>query len=213
MPRKKIEISHEFPYHITARTNNKDWFHIPISDVWLIFSFCLKKAVDKFNLNIHAFVLMNNHYHLIATTSDKYELPKVMEWFQRSVSRQVNYRAKRINHLFGGPYSASVIKTEAYYYHALRYLYRNPIEAGLTNSIQSYKYSSLKKCNFKVSRPSSGIDMLVNYELEAFFDFINNDYSEEVQEFISWRISKKEFVFPKRISQSLKKKLSVEIDT
>ena len=101
MPRRILEITSEFPYHIVARTNNKEWFHIPMRDVWSIFNEVLLLVSNKYSFKVHAFVLMSNHYHLMASTSVGHDLPKVMQIFQREVSRRINLQANRKNHLFG----------------------------------------------------------------------------------------------------------------
>jgi putative transposase len=52
MPRKKLIYTDQFPYHVTARSNNKEWFYLPISEVWNIFTSKLCEASLKFKFQI-----------------------------------------------------------------------------------------------------------------------------------------------------------------
>ena len=70
MGRKNLIRQNEFPYHVTIRTCNKNWFLIPMYQMWDICYDCLKLSLEKIPVNIHSFVLMNNHYHLLLTTPD-----------------------------------------------------------------------------------------------------------------------------------------------
>lgn len=210
MPRKKLTITHEFPYHIYARSNNKEWFYLPMDECWDIFSGLLQQAVVKFKFNVHAFLLMNNHYHMIATTHEDYPLPKVMEWYQRSVNRMINNKAGRINHLFGGPYRATLLSTELDYYHAYKYLYRNPMQANICRKSEDYKYSTLKNKTFPLVYPITGIDNLLPRELKLIINEINKPYSEEAESALEKAINKVDFKFSSRMEKKLKVEL---IDT
>lgn len=144
MSRKKLIHSSEFPYHIVARTNNKEEFPLELSDMWEIYSYALRSASVQFNFQVHAFVLMNNHYHLVASTHKDHKLGKVMHAFQLCVSKIVNERTGRINHLFGSRYKACLIEEHHYYANVIKYVFRNPVTAGIGHDVRDYRYSSLR---------------------------------------------------------------------
>src|SRR5690606_22174225 len=131
MPRKPLLYIHEYPYHVTARSNNKEWFYIAKSLLWEIFISELNSHKEKFGIRIHAFVLMDNHYHLLLSTRGEFYLGEVMQSLQRSIARKINSEAQRINHVFGGAYKGCLINNPIYYAHVVKYIYRNPIKAGL----------------------------------------------------------------------------------
>ncbi|MNJ91215.1 Transposase IS200 like protein [compost metagenome] len=143
MPRKPLIYTHEHPYHILARSNNKEWFYLPTSDCWMIFSEGLNLIAEKFGFSTHLFVLMNNHYHLIGTCSERHDLGEVMSWLQKAVSRKINHKTGRINHIFGGPYRACLIKDPHHYANVFKYVARNPVEAKMSDCVSSYPYSTL----------------------------------------------------------------------
>ena len=157
MPRKKLIYTHLYPYHVMARSNNKEFFYIEKELLWKIFIYVLNQLVIKYKIQIHAFVLIDNHYHLILTVTAKYNLSFIMQELQKSVSRRVNSKTGRINHVFGGPYKASLIQTPEYYFNVYKYLYRNPIEAGLCRNINHYKFSSINTDAIPLTSPLTGI--------------------------------------------------------
>lgn len=143
MPRKPLIYTHENPYHISARSNNKEWFYLPLSECWTIFAAGLNHLHLEYGFLTHLFVLMDNHYHLVGTCSEKHNLGEVMSWFQKYVSRKINSRAGRINHIFGGRYKASLIAHPAHFAAVYKYVARNPVRAGICEKVEQYGYSSL----------------------------------------------------------------------
>lgn len=170
MPRKKLIYTDIFPYHITARSNNKEWFYLPKSVVWKLFAKELNSLTVDMGFKTHAFVLMDNHYHLLATTSYRYNLGHVMQRLQKNISLKINKKAKRINHVFGGPYYGSLITTPDYYKTVIRYVYRNPVEGSLCDKVEDYAFSSLNTRSIRTFSPPvdkynrASIDCLINFK-------------------------------------------------
>jgi putative transposase len=112
--------------------------------VWSVFNrYCLE-ITEKYDARIHALVVMSNHFHLLLTTP-RQNLDEAMNQLMREVSRSINRTAGRINHVFGGPYKWSLIYGPLYYANALKYVYRNPVKAGLCSVVEEYPYSSLQQ--------------------------------------------------------------------
>lgn len=125
----------EFPYHITARCINRDWFSIDMPAVWEIMTRQLYFTNFAFNLRIHSFVLMSNHFHMIVRSPEA-NLSVAMSYFMRETSREITRRSHRINQTYGSRFHRSLI--------AYKYVFRNPVEAGLCNRVEDYEFSSLK---------------------------------------------------------------------
>lgn len=142
MPRKQLIKQSDFPYHIITRTNNRDWFKIPIGRVWLLLKDSLEYAQKKSPVKLHALVLMSNHYHMIISTPDL-NIDKFMMHFNRHLSISINEVANRINHKFRNGYKWTIIEDHSYLMNVYRYVYRNPVRAGITNDCHKYPYSSL----------------------------------------------------------------------
>lgn len=141
MPRKKLIRSNQFVYHITSRSNSKEWFYIPSSDCWKICIELLIEGKEKFGIEIHAFVLMSNHYHLMARFPGE-SIDIFMHFFNKNMSKRINKLSGRVNHVFGGSYKWSLIDNRAYYFNAIKYVYQNPIRANICNLVELYPYST-----------------------------------------------------------------------
>jgi putative transposase len=76
MPRKPIQRSNENYYYITARSNNREFFFLPTPNVWEIMSKRLAELQREFQIKIAAFVLINNHFHLLVLTPTEEIFPE-----------------------------------------------------------------------------------------------------------------------------------------
>ncbi len=142
MPRKNLIKTAEFPYNIVSRTNNKEWFQVPISECWDIFGYYLNEISKRFGIKIGSFVLMSNHIHMIVWTPNE-NLDQAMHYLFREISKTINKKSSRINHLFGGPYKWSLIMSEKCLSQAYRYNYQNALVKGMVEKAEDYKYSTL----------------------------------------------------------------------
>lgn len=198
MPRKRFLASNDFPYHVTARCLNKEWFALPHEILWEIFSDYLYFIHHAFQVRIHSFVLMPNHIHMIIRTPDM-NLDKAMNYFMRETSRVIGFRSGRINQVYGGPYYWSLMRSPNYFLHAYKYVYRNPIEAALAPRVETYKFSTLPA----LLGQARTIIPVVNDEtlfdgLEDQLKWLNSAYpSDEVRIDIKNALRKKEFHFAK----------------
>lgn len=143
MGRKTFINQGEFPYHITARCINKEWFGHEPEVIWEVMTRNLFFINHAFNLRVHAFVLMNNHFHMLVRAPDT-NLSEAMTFFMTSTSKEISKLSKRINHCYGSRYHRSLISSPLYYLHAYKYVYRNPVTAGLVERVEDYKFSSLQ---------------------------------------------------------------------
>lgn len=195
MPRKHLLRTCEFPYHVTARSNNKEFFYLDQETLWNIFMDSMAEAQSQFSCRFHAFVLMTNHYHLLISTPSS-NLDIVMNYLQREVARKANKTSSRINHFFGGPYKWSLIMEESYYWNALKYVFRNPIKAGLCSNVLEYKYSSLNSHpkTFRWDLTDFFFDQ--NTKIEPDFDWLNEPYLNEVEHSIQAGLRRREFLLP-----------------
>jgi putative transposase len=142
MPRAKAPTNFEMPFHVTARCTNKDWFASPMDVVWEIMQSQLFFSVHAFGFKVHAFVLMTNHYHLLLSTPLG-NLSGGMRYFGTEVSRALLRDTRRINQVFGARFRPTIIQTFHHFMNAYKYVYRNPVRAGLCELVEDYRYSTL----------------------------------------------------------------------
>jgi REP element-mobilizing transposase RayT len=187
MGRRLLIRTNEYPYHVTARANNKESFYLEKHLCWDIFCHFLLDTQSKYNIEIHAFVMMSNHIHLMVSTP-KENIDQAMRHFMTMTSKAIAARSARMNRVWGARYYRSLITTPDYYAHAFRYLYANPLEAGVVNKVKDYPWSLLFPENFGKYQQSlivkhrSGFDIYIPespYQLQAWInhkhDFFYNE--------------------------------------
>jgi REP element-mobilizing transposase RayT len=143
MARARAILQSDFPYNISARCINREWFNLPMNKVWDIFCSELSDVCEKHQLKIHSFVLMSNHFHLIATTP-KANISHCMQHFMGRTSRRLARAGNRINETFAGRHYKCVLQHPNYYLNAYKYNYRNPVTASICQNVESYPFSTLQ---------------------------------------------------------------------
>jgi putative transposase len=143
MPRPHTILQSDFPYNISARCINRDWFEIPLDEVWTILCEELYMATILHKLRIHSFLLMQNHFHLIAATPLA-NVSEVMKRFMEVTSKRLGEKSKRVNRIWGARHYKTVLTSHAYYMNAYKYNYFNPVKAGMVDRCEDYRYSTLR---------------------------------------------------------------------
>lgn len=186
-----------FPYHISARCINKEWFNLPMDTVWSIMSDELRFINYAYGVKIHAFVLMTNHFHLLLSTPEA-NLSEAMWNFMGKSSRFLTEAGNRINQTYGTRHFRSVIKGSHYFSHAYKYVYANPIKAGLCERAELYPYSTLNGLiGFNRLTIPLEEDTLLFEDVEGTLEWINKTPKEEDWKKIKSAIHKKEFKIAK----------------
>jgi len=174
MPRRKLIYTDYYPFHITARTPEKNWYGLSKEEVWSVFVERLNHLKKEMGLKTHAFVLMSNHYHLIASVDPLYDLDHAVQRLQGWVSLELNNFLRKSFYVFEEPSKSSLITTPTYYKRALKYVYRNPVEAGICERVDDYKYSTLNCSDIKTVFPYN-IDFRINYRKEKMLPWLNDE--------------------------------------
>jgi putative transposase len=142
MPRKIVPPNIDHPYHVTARCHNREWFELPLPQVWNVMENYLFLVSKLYEIKIHAFVLMPNHFHLLISTPSA-NLGETMRYFMRESSREINRLSGRINQTYGSRYHCSLVPSFHYYMTVYKYIYRNPVRASLCELVEEYPFSTL----------------------------------------------------------------------
>lgn len=188
MPRPLLIRSETHPYHVTSRCNNKEFFPIPLDEVWELMLKQLHQEVKEQSLCVHAFVLMGNHFHLLCHTP-KGNLDQIMQRLLRTTSVKINIRNKAINHVWGGRYKWSLIESQTHYFQVYRYIYQNPLRAGICNRVEEYPYSTLKPNPL----PMHTFIPLSFGGVEGELHWLNERYDKEDLELIKLGLRKSQF--------------------
>ena len=106
-----------------------------------IFLEILEHAKEVYGFKVHAFCLMNNHYHLLIETT--YEnLSMIARQINSKYAQYFNREYKRVGPLWQGRFKSWYVYNERYLYILLRYIEQNPIKAALVDEIAKYRWCS-----------------------------------------------------------------------
>ncbi len=142
MPRKKFNLDPESIYHVSARVRNKDWYELPMDTVWEIMSYRLFALRYFYGVRIYAFVLMNNHFHMLVQAPNN-NLSEAMQDFMSATSRDIQSLTGRINQIWGKRFSRSRLGNSWHVLNCYKYIYRNPVRAGMVERVEDYRFSTL----------------------------------------------------------------------
>lgn len=129
------------PHHVIQRGNNRQAIFAATEDYQTMLDL-LDENARKFSVAIHAYVLMGNHFHLLATPETQDGLPQMMQAVGRRYVRYFNDRQKRTGTLWEGRYKSTLIQTERYLLACMAYIDLNPVRAGMVAQAQDYPWSS-----------------------------------------------------------------------
>ena len=129
-------------YHIMNRGRRAEEIFSDEAD-YLMFTELLKETSEMWNIRIAAYCLVPNHYHMLIQTPDA-NISRSMRHLNGVYTQRYNRRHRCDGQLFRGRYKSILIDTGSYLLQAVRYIHRNPLRAGLVESLEAYDWSSHK---------------------------------------------------------------------
>jgi putative transposase len=127
--------------HVTQRGNNHSLIFRAPSDCD-IFAVMLRHACRSHGVAIHAYALMTNHIHLLATPEKPTALPCAMQALGLRYVQYFNRRYRRSGGLWDGRYRSALVHDERYWMTCMRYVELNPVRAGMVASPEDHRWSS-----------------------------------------------------------------------
>ncbi len=112
-------------YHLTSRGNRRERIFEDEADSRRFLEL-LEESLPRYAVLLHAFVLMGNHYHLLAQT-ERPNLARWMHWLVTSYTIGFNRRHRRVGHLFQGRYKSILVQADGYLLPLSRYIHLNPV--------------------------------------------------------------------------------------
>jgi len=133
----------EYPeawYHVMNRGRRFEDIFLAEDDYQQFIDLLIESS-EMWNVNISAYCLMPNHYHMLVHTPEAN-----LSRFMRHVSHVYTRRFNAVHHyngqLFRGRYKSILVSADVYLKQIVRYIHRNPIRAGITDNLRGYKWSS-----------------------------------------------------------------------
>lgn len=150
MPRRPRLVLPDVPLHIIQRGNNRQPCFVAESD-YLVYLDHLQRAALGAQCDIHAYVLMGNHVHLLATPATTGSAAAMMKSVGERYVRYFNSRHHRTGTLWDGRFKSCLIHDETYLLECYRYIELNPVRAGLVAQPSDYRWSSYRANAFGAS--------------------------------------------------------------
>ncbi len=144
MPRPLRSAPGGFVYHVINRGNGRaDVFHSP--EDFAAFERVLSLACERFRMRLLAWVLMNNHFHLVLWPRRAGDLQAFMQWVTTCHVRRYHKHYKSSGHVWQGRYRCFPVEEGSHLLTVLRYVERNPVRAGMVRKAQDWRFSSASK--------------------------------------------------------------------
>lgn len=162
-------------YHVYNRGNNFENIFFSEEN----YHFFLKQLIKYFksDIDLIAYCLMPNHFHVIAKILIERSLENAMQRFSTSYTKAINKQQGRVGHLFQGRYKSKPIPGNEYLLHLSRYIHLNPVRAGLVRRPEQWEFSSYLE--FIGKRKNDQLKHhLITKQINDYHEFVNS-YQEE----------------------------------
>ncbi len=131
------------PQHVIQRGNNRDPIFVADDD-YRFFRACLIDGAKRYPCDIHAYVLMTNHVHLLVTPRSAGALGTLLQSVGRRYVQYFNDTYQRTGTLWEGRYRATLIDSASYLLTCYRYIELNPVRAQMVAHARDYPWSSYR---------------------------------------------------------------------
>jgi putative transposase len=129
------------PHHLIQRGHNRQPIFLDAADYVQMHALLVEQArLD--GVAVHAYVLMPNHFHLLATPTEADSLARMMQGVGRRYVRYFNARAGRSGTLWDGRYRCAPLEPSAFVLPCMVYLDLHPVREGLAEAPAAYAWSS-----------------------------------------------------------------------
>ena len=147
-------------YHITSRGNARQAIFLTEED-FTDFLNISGSVIKRCNFLLHAYCLMNNHYHLLIETPEG-NLSKGMRQLNGLYAQRFNQKHQRVGHLMQGRYKAILVDKDNYLLELCRYIVLNPVRAGIVKDPKDYRWSSYQATTGDTKIPSLFTDWILS---------------------------------------------------
>ena len=147
----RIEYDNAF-YHVIARGERREAiFTCPADKEKFLTK--VGETAEKYQLLVHAYVLMDNHYHLLVETP-RANLSQAMHYLNASYGNWFRRKYDIVGSVFQGRYKAILVEKDEYLKVLSAYIHLNPLRAGIVKEPSKYEYSSCRFYTLKSKQPA-----------------------------------------------------------
>lgn len=140
---RQLRIEYEGAlYHVTSRGNLRERVFFEDRDKERFLAI-LARTKERYGYLLHAYVLMDNHYHLLLETP-KANLSQIMQNINTSYTVYVNRKYQRNGHLFQGRFKGIIVDKDEYLVALSRYIHLNPVRAKVVQRPEDFRWASYR---------------------------------------------------------------------
>ncbi len=152
-------------YHVIVRGNNRH-FVLQDNSAKEKFLQTIERYRAKFKFVLHAFVLMDNHAHLIIQVQDPHNISRVMQSILLSYSGWFRRTHDYVGYVWQGRFKSFCISRERYILECIKYIHQNPVRSKMAGYSEEYPFSSAR---YYMGKANDKVDGLLTVERFAIF--------------------------------------------
>ncbi|MCZ2721901.1 transposase [Marinomonas sp. 15G1-11] len=175
MPRKPRFFLPNVPVHIVQRGASRDPVFFEDED-YKAYVFWMKEAAVKYNVAIHAFVLMTNHVHILLTAQSGAGVSQFMQHIGRRYVPFINHKYGRSGSIWEGRFKSSLVQSDRYFLAVMRYIELNPVRANMVDHPSLYRWSSFHH--------NSGVKPLSFITINPIYNALGRNTAERIKNYI-----------------------------
>jgi REP-associated tyrosine transposase len=144
MPRaRRIDVPH-LPQHVVLRGHNRQGLFETPQDRFVAMRY-IEEALATRGCEMHAYVLMTNHLHLLLRTRAAGDMSHFMHGWSRRYAMYFNRTRGRSGAVYEGRFRSDPVKTDHYFFACMRYIELNPLRAKMVQAPWEYPWSSFRQ--------------------------------------------------------------------
>ena len=168
----------------------------------------MEKKKSKYDVDIIAYCIMNNHAHLLLKVKDINSLSSFMHSINTQYAIYYNQKHDRVGYVFRNRYKSQEIYTDRQLWNCISYIFYNPVKAGICKSPEEYPYSNYRENRYKLAKPEketefidieekiSLSDCIKEYLGNRNIEYVKND-KNELKNMVNYLKNVKSFSFRK----------------
>lgn len=174
MPRISRSNIHASFLHVITQGIDKSYIFNNHEDIKFYIKL-MYKLKEEYQINIIAYCIMNNHTHMLIESKDIAKLSMYMHRLNSKYGHYYNKKHQRVGYVFRDRFKSEEIKDINHFYNCIKYIYDNPVKAGITKTAKEYPFSNYKEYAYK----SNSICSFIDTEED-----LNNNYKFYINHFL-----------------------------
>lgn len=173
----------DIPVHVIQRGNNRQVCFVSDED-YSVYAGWLQEYSKKYKVEVHAWVMMTNHVHLLCTPRIEGGVSRMMQSLGRRYVQYFNFEYRRSGTLWEGRFRSCLVQADRYLLELYKYIELNPVRAGIVANPGQYRWSS-----YQINGMGKISDLCTPHQVYLSLGATNSERMEIYQEFFTHHIA------------------------